>query len=78
VQEGYGTEWVAFDEVQAAYERVMLAGGGVGDLLGLVKEVVVAGVLGWWRGTGSRGGGLGWGIKGKGGVCWLMRPWWAD
>ncbi|KAK4117528.1 Metallo-dependent phosphatase [Canariomyces notabilis] len=38
VHEGYGSEWVAFDEVQEAYERVMLAGGGVGNLFRLVKE----------------------------------------
>lgn len=36
VHEGYGQEWVAFDGVQEAYERVVIAGGGLWCLLGLV------------------------------------------
>ncbi|CAH0486113.1 unnamed protein product [Peronospora farinosa] len=33
VHEGYGKEWVGFDAVQKAYERVILADGGLWNLL---------------------------------------------
>ncbi|KAK3294924.1 Metallo-dependent phosphatase-like protein [Chaetomium fimeti] len=37
VHEGAGTEWLRFDELQGAYERTVLAGGGVWNLLWTVK-----------------------------------------
>lgn len=40
VHEGYGKEWLQFDGLQNAYERVVVAGGGVGNLLRVLCEFV--------------------------------------
>ncbi len=45
VHEGAGTEWLQFDERQAAYERTVLAGGGAGNLL----RAVWAMARSFWR-----------------------------
>jgi len=42
VHEGAGTEWLRFDELQGAYERTVVAGGGVWNLVLTVKEFVRA------------------------------------
>ena len=38
VHEGAGTEWVVFDKLQEMYERVVVDGGGVWNLMGVVWE----------------------------------------
>lgn len=45
VHEGYGTEWLDFDAVQEAYERTVVAGGGLWNVARLVVAFVQA-VLG--------------------------------
>jgi hypothetical protein len=40
VHEGAGTEWLQFDELQGAYERTVVDGGGVWNLLWTVKAFV--------------------------------------
>lgn len=40
VHEGYGSEWLNFDNVQQAYERVVLSRGGMFNLLRAVGEFV--------------------------------------
>lgn len=42
VHEGAGTEWLRFDELQGAYERTVVAGGGLWNLAQTVKEFVRA------------------------------------
>ncbi|KAI1174933.1 Metallo-dependent phosphatase [Nemania sp. FL0916] len=42
VHEGYGHEWVQFDAFQAAYERVILARGGLWNLIGAFKAFVLS------------------------------------
>lgn len=41
VHEGAGTEWLYFDGLQAAYERTVVDGGGLWNLMRAVKEFVV-------------------------------------
>lgn len=38
VHDGYGQEWLYYDGLQAAFERVVIAGGGLWGLLGVLKE----------------------------------------
>ncbi|KAL2200450.1 Metallo-dependent phosphatase-like protein [Corynascus similis CBS 632.67] len=40
VHEGAGTEWLQFDELQDALERTVLAGGGLWNLLWMLKAFV--------------------------------------
>ncbi|KAI5919456.1 Metallo-dependent phosphatase [Camillea tinctor] len=40
VHEGYGHEWVQFDALQDAYGRIILAGGGIWNLVGLLKAFI--------------------------------------
>ncbi|KAI0840800.1 Metallo-dependent phosphatase [Hypoxylon sp. FL0890] len=40
VHEGYGHEWVQFDAVQQAYERTVLAGGGIWNLLSVLRAFI--------------------------------------
>ncbi len=40
VHEGAGTEWLHFDEVQEAYERTVVAGGGVWNLVWTMKAFI--------------------------------------
>ncbi|KAK3941338.1 Metallo-dependent phosphatase-like protein [Diplogelasinospora grovesii] len=40
VHEGAGTEWLQFDELQDAYERTVLAGGGIWNLARTVMEIL--------------------------------------
>lgn len=42
VHEGAGSEWLQFDELQGAYERTVVAGGGVWNLLWTVKAFVLS------------------------------------
>ncbi|KAI0161736.1 Metallo-dependent phosphatase [Hypoxylon sp. FL1284] len=37
VHEGYGREWLQFDTLQDAYERTVLAGGGIWNLFGVFR-----------------------------------------
>lgn len=40
VHEGYGKEGLVFDGLQAAFERLIICGGGIASLLGVVKEAI--------------------------------------
>lgn len=40
VHEGAGTEWLLFDGLQEAYERTVVAGGGLLNLLFTMREFV--------------------------------------
>ncbi|KAK4103759.1 Metallo-dependent phosphatase [Parathielavia hyrcaniae] len=40
IHEGAGTEWLQFDELQDAYERTVLAGGGMGNLARTVRAFI--------------------------------------
>ncbi|KAI1073455.1 Metallo-dependent phosphatase [Whalleya microplaca] len=40
VHEGYGHEWIQFDTVQNAYERVILVGGGIWNLIGVLQVFI--------------------------------------
>ncbi|KAH6856707.1 Metallo-dependent phosphatase-like protein [Chaetomium sp. MPI-CAGE-AT-0009] len=40
VHEGAGIEWLQFDELQGAYERTVVAGGGVWNVLRTIKALV--------------------------------------
>lgn len=42
VHEGYGTDWLGFDAVQEIYERTIVAGGGVWNVMRLVAAFVRA------------------------------------
>ncbi len=42
VHEGYGVNWVRFDGLQRAYEKTMIAGGGLSNLTRVVYEFAVA------------------------------------
>jgi predicted phosphodiesterase len=42
VHEGAGTEWLQFDKLQDAYERTVLAGGGLWNLMRTLKEFIRA------------------------------------
>lgn len=42
VHEGAGTEWLQFDDLQEAYERTLGAGGGLWNLVWVVKEFLWA------------------------------------
>ncbi|KAF5864503.1 hypothetical protein ETB97_007608 [Aspergillus alliaceus] len=40
VHEGAGTEWLHFDSFQSAYERTVVSGGGIWNLIRILKEFV--------------------------------------
>ncbi|KAE8133206.1 Metallo-dependent phosphatase-like protein [Aspergillus pseudotamarii] len=40
VHEGAGTEWLQFDALQSAYERTVVAGGGIWNVIYTMKEFV--------------------------------------
>ncbi|QKX54747.1 uncharacterized protein TRUGW13939_01836 [Talaromyces rugulosus] len=40
VHEGAGTEWLQFDALQDLYERTVVSGGGVWNVLRMIKELV--------------------------------------
>ncbi|POR39223.1 Uncharacterized protein TPAR_00581 [Tolypocladium paradoxum] len=40
VHEGYGSDWLNFDNIQQAYERVVISKGGMFNLLRVVKELI--------------------------------------
>jgi hypothetical protein len=40
VHDGYGREWLAFDEMQNMYEKMVIAGGEMWNLLRMVSEFV--------------------------------------
>ncbi|KAK4152494.1 Metallo-dependent phosphatase-like protein [Chaetomidium leptoderma] len=42
IHEGAGTEWLQFDELQDAYERTVVAGGGLWNLMRTIKAFVRA------------------------------------
>ncbi|KAL2159886.1 hypothetical protein VTH06DRAFT_2019 [Thermothelomyces fergusii] len=42
VHEGAGTEWLEFDELQDAYERTVLAGGGLRNLVRVLRAFIHA------------------------------------
>jgi hypothetical protein len=42
VHAGYGQEWLSFDRQQEAYERTVLAGGGLWNVLAVLRELVVS------------------------------------
>lgn len=42
VHEGYGSEWLGFDALQEAYERVVVAGGGLWNVVRVMAELVGA------------------------------------
>ncbi|KAI0011029.1 Metallo-dependent phosphatase [Xylariaceae sp. FL0662B] len=42
VHEGYGHEWIQFDTLQNAYERTILAGGGIWNLLGVLQAYILS------------------------------------
>ncbi|ROV90202.1 hypothetical protein VSDG_08772 [Cytospora chrysosperma] len=45
VHEGYGSEWLSFDTLQEAYERTVIAGGGLWNGMHVVAEFVRATLL---------------------------------